>query len=182
MNRFRRLRGPNSYATELGVEPLALLPHGGVWLDVGCGIGTAVREAARERPDLRIVALDLEAGFVAPTTPPNLRFIQADATRLPVTAMLFDLVTAVHLLHFIDDKQAALNAWFHTLKPEGRLLANLDPHDVWLGAGWQSAARMPGEQTVLTAPVAWGEFTAARGHEATNRQGVKSRQSLYTPR
>lgn len=179
MNRFRRLRGPNSYATELGVDPVSVLPQGGVWLDLGCGTGAAVREAARERPDLQIVALDVEAGFVAPATPPNLRFIQGDAARLPVAGARFDLVTAVHVLHFIDDKQAALNAWVQLLKPAGRVYANLDPLDVCLGAAWESAQPMAGDQTVLTAPVSWGRFRAARDATGTNRQGVKSRLSLY---
>lgn len=179
MNRWRRLRGSNSYATELGVDPLALLPQGGAWLDIGCGNGVAVREAATERPDLTIVAFDLEPGFVAPHTPSNLLLMQADAGRLPLLGRCFDLVTAAHVLHFIDDKQQALDEWAAVLKPAGRLFANLDPHDVWLGAAWPDARRLEGVQTVLTAPARWGRYVAARDSEGTNRQGVKSRLSLY---
>lgn len=179
MNRFRRLRGANSYESELGADPLALLPPGGAWLDVGCGNGVAVREAARARPDVTIVAMDLEPGFVAPATPPNLAFFQGDAARLPLDGPRFDLVTAVHVLHFIDDKQAALAAWAALRKPGAPLYANLDPHDVWRGEGWADAARETGAQLVLRAPVVWGTFLSARDAAGTNRQGVRSRQSLY---
>lgn len=182
MNRFRRLRGPNSYTTELGIDPLSCLPQGGAWLDVGCGNGFAVREAAKLRPDIKIVALDLEPGFVAPATPPNALFMQADASALPLTGRHFDLVTAVHVLHFIDDKLAATLRWAELCRPGGKLLANLDPGDVWLGPDWASARRLEGEQTVLTAPATWGRFVGARAADRPNRQGVLSRASLYSPR
>ncbi len=178
MNRFRRLHGENSYAGELGVDVLDVLPMGGRWLDIGCGTGVAVREAARLRPDVQIVALDLFAGFHDGRRPPdNLRFLQADAARLPLRTK-FDLITAVHVLHFLDDKQACLAGWFDLLAEGGRLYANLDPGDVYLGDRWENAAALDTQPLVMNAPVQWGTFVAARDN-GVNRMGVASRASLY---
>jgi SAM-dependent methyltransferase len=181
MNRFRRLYGPNSYQSELGVDPLALIPHGGRWLDVGCGTGVAVREAARLRTDITVVALDLEAGFVdGRPLPPNLAFVQGDLGRLPLGGA-FELVTGVHVLHFVPDQQAVLRALAGRLAPGGRLRANLDPNDIWLGSSWATARPLGGAPGVVEAAPAWGVFIAHRADRGGNRQGVESRQSLYAP-
>ncbi len=189
MNRFRRLRGPNSYATELGADVLARIPPGGRWLDLGCGVGVAVREAARERPDVTIVAVDLHAGFVdGSALPPNLRFVQADATALPFGGS-FDLVTAVHVLHFLADKARAVGDWAERLVAGGSLLANFDPADIRIGTDWETAVPLPGEPRLLdhtalglAEAAGWGAFAGARPGPAANRCGVRSVQSLYAPR
>ena len=179
MNRFRRLYGPNSYATELCIDPLALLPQGGRWLDVGCGTGVAVREAARKRPDVTLVAVDLEAGFVTGEAPPsNLKFIQADVTRLAL-AGTFDLVTGVHVLHFVADQQAVIRRLAALAGTAGRLFANLDPNDIWLGESWGTARPLGGAPFVVSAPAEWGAYVGSRSDRGGNRQGVESCQSLY---
>jgi len=52
----------------------------------------------------------------------NLRYVQADAQYLPFPEASFDCVTIAFGLRNVTDKQLALNAIFHTLKPGGRLL------------------------------------------------------------
>jgi demethylmenaquinone methyltransferase/2-methoxy-6-polyprenyl-1,4-benzoquinol methylase len=52
----------------------------------------------------------------------NIQYIQADAQTLPLPADYFDCVTIGFGLRNVTDKQMALNAVFHTLKPGGRLL------------------------------------------------------------
>jgi demethylmenaquinone methyltransferase/2-methoxy-6-polyprenyl-1,4-benzoquinol methylase len=52
----------------------------------------------------------------------NIQYIQADAQTLPFPADYFDCVTIGFGLRNVTDKQMALNAVFHTLKPGGRLL------------------------------------------------------------
>lgn len=181
MNRFRRLYGPNSYQSELGIDPLAHIPRGGRWLDAGCGTGVAVREAVRLRPDISVVAVDLEAGFVTgEPPPPGLHFVQADLRSLAI-AGTFDLVTGVHVLHFVPDQQACLARLAGCLATGGRLFANLDPNDIWLGLTWESARRLGGAPQVVEGAPVWGRFVAHRTDRGGNRQGVESRQSLYAP-
>ena len=181
MNRFRRLAGPNSYQTELNLDLNAVLPKNALWLDVGCGTGVAVRELARLRPDVEILAVDLEAGFDdGRALAPNLRFRQGDVTVLDLPAG-FDLVTAVHVLHFVADKQALLNRLAGLLKTGGRLAANVDPLDVVLGAEWAAGKPLGGLPQVLDSVPGWGLFRGSRLNPARNRQGVESIQSLYDP-
>lgn len=181
MNRFRRLAGTNSYQSELGKNPADLLPPGGRWLDVGCGTGVAVREFALARPDATVVALDIEAGlYDGRPAPANLHLLQGDAARLPVCGS-FDLITAVHVLHFLHDKQLVLRRLEALLRPGGGLWANFDPLDVWLGPSWDAAAPLGGVPTMLNAAPGWGTFIASRAAATGNRQGVTSLQSLYSP-
>ena len=181
MNRFRRLAGPNSYHTELGLDLNAILPKGARWLDVGCGTGVAVRELARLRPDVEILGVDLEAGFDdGRALPPNLRFRQGDVTELDLPAG-FNLVTAVHVLHFVADKQALLTRLAGLLATGGRLAANLDSVDVVLGADWAAGKPLGGLSQVLDSVPGWGLFQGSRLNPVRNGQGVESVQSLYDP-
>jgi SAM-dependent methyltransferase len=117
MNRERGLDGVNSYARELGFHPLAALPEGGSWLDLCCGSGRALTEAAQRDPSLTLVGVDLiDAG---PT------FITASlATWQPDRR--FDLITCVHGLHYIGDKLGLLSRIFSWLAPGGRFAGHLD--------------------------------------------------------
>lgn len=184
MNRFRRLDGPNSYAEVLGDSIERLLPESGAWLDIGCGAGVAVRQMARRRPDVQIFAVDLLPGFENGRVPPgNLQFVQADACSLPFQGPQFDLVTAVHVLHFLADKQGALRQWWALLHPRGRLLANVDWGDVWIGQDWPTARPLGEGSGLLTAPPNWGIYSTCSFGEEVNGFGVRSVRSLYrTPR
>jgi demethylmenaquinone methyltransferase/2-methoxy-6-polyprenyl-1,4-benzoquinol methylase len=52
----------------------------------------------------------------------NVTFAQANAEQLPFPEHCFDLVTMAFGLRNVTDKQRALNAIYHVLKPGGRLL------------------------------------------------------------
>ncbi|MEW8693276.1 MAG: bifunctional demethylmenaquinone methyltransferase/2-methoxy-6-polyprenyl-1,4-benzoquinol methylase UbiE [Candidatus Thiodiazotropha endolucinida] len=52
----------------------------------------------------------------------NLHYVQADAQHLPFPDNHFDCVTIGFGLRNVTDKQLALNAIFHSVKPGGRLL------------------------------------------------------------
>jgi ubiquinone/menaquinone biosynthesis C-methylase UbiE len=53
MNRERRLAGRDGYSRVLGFDILCL-PRGARWLDLCCGSGRALLDAAAARPDLDI--------------------------------------------------------------------------------------------------------------------------------
>jgi SAM-dependent methyltransferase len=150
MNRERQLAGVNSYARELGFNPLAVVcaqaggdggGHGGTlaWLDLCCGSGRALIQAARQvreaglagRVDL--AGVDLVAAFDAPPgSIPGLELVGA-----PVAAWepgrSFDLITCVHGLHYIGDKLALLARAAGWLTPAGRLAADLDLSAIRVG-------------------------------------------------
>lgn len=144
MNRERQLVGVNSYARELGFNPVELLGErldAGAptvaWLDLCCGSGRALAQAATLL-DTRatLVGIDLVDTFV--TTRATL--VHASATSwIPDRA--FDLITCVHGLHYVGDKLAVLARAAGWLTPTGRFVADLDPANIRLPRG-KSATRV----------------------------------------
>lgn len=136
MNRERNLAGSNGYDRELGFAPLAFLdgqPQDAVaWLDLCCGTGKALIEAARvihgrsEAPRIAIVGVDL-VGMFAPIDPASrcLRLVQASLGRWQPDRS-FDLITCVHGLHYIGDRLGLIRRAASWLTPDGLFVANLD--------------------------------------------------------
>jgi SAM-dependent methyltransferase len=138
MNRERQLTGVNSYARELGFNPLdviraAITGSGtGAWLDLCCGTGRALIQAAVALRDEGLLAqatitgVDL-AGAFAPR-PAGLPDLQLLAAPVPAWApsRSYDLITCVHGLHYVGDKLATLTLAASWLTPAGRLAAHLD--------------------------------------------------------
>jgi SAM-dependent methyltransferase len=149
MNRERQLAGVNGYARELGFDPLAVVSararSGGAqsgtvaWLDLCCGSGRALIQAARQVREAglagRVVltGVDLVDAFdAAPGSVPGVDLLCASvATWEP--ARSFDLITCVHGLHYVGDKLGLLARAASWLTPDGRLVADLDLADVDVG-------------------------------------------------
>lgn len=136
MNRERQLRGNNGYSKELGFDPLDYLLskvdiHSDEpirWLDLCCGTGTALIEAAdiceAEARPVEIIGLDLVNHF----RPHN--FDQLTLAQGSIHAwkpsFRFDLITCVHGLHYVGDKLSAIEKAISWLAPEGSCWAHLD--------------------------------------------------------
>ena len=116
---MNRERGLASYRRELGAD-LSLRP-GARWVDLCCGSGAALAEAARE--DVTITGVDLVDHHVSPR--PGLGFVVAPVDRWEPVAPV-DLVTCVHGLHYVGDKLGLLVRAVSWLAPGGRFLANFD--------------------------------------------------------
>ncbi|ANZ42993.1 ubiquinone biosynthesis methyltransferase UbiE [Lentzea guizhouensis] len=116
MNRERGLAG---YRRELGVS-LELAP-GTRWVDLCCGTGKALAEAARE--DLAVVGVDLVDHHMPER--PGLRFVVAPVDQWE-PAEPVDLVTCVHGLHYVGDKLGMLTRAVSWLAPGGLFVANFD--------------------------------------------------------
>ncbi|MER6596142.1 class I SAM-dependent methyltransferase [Micromonospora purpureochromogenes] len=155
MNRERQLAGVNSYARELGFNPVDVLTDrlaGAAatagWLDLCCGSGRALIQAAGQlrRVGLTertaLVGVDLVDAFdPAPTPPANLRLICASvATWAPDRP--FDLITCLHGLHYVGDKLAVLARAADWLTPEGRFVADLDLSSIRLADGRPAGRRL----------------------------------------
>jgi SAM-dependent methyltransferase len=149
MNRERGLTGVNSYARELGFSPLDALAgshHDGAaagqdpgWLDLCCGSGRALIEAARHLhatvPARRaaLIGVDLVDAFAHQDEPlPGLELICGSVLDY-APARAFDLITCVHGLHYVGDKLGLLARAAGWLTPDGRLVADLDLADVDVG-------------------------------------------------
>jgi SAM-dependent methyltransferase len=148
MNRERQLAGVNSYARELGFGPLQVASAAAgssgqdgtaAWLDLCCGSGRALIQAARQVRDaglagrVDLTGVDLVDAFDAvPGSVAGLELVCA-----PVAAWeprrSFDLITCVHGLHYIGDKLALLTRAAGWLTPAGRLAADLDLSAVRVG-------------------------------------------------
>ncbi|MEU5878261.1 class I SAM-dependent methyltransferase [Spirillospora sp. NPDC047279] len=118
MNRDRALAG---YDRELGLDIVAAAPAR--WLDLCCGSGRALLEAAPLLPRTRIVGVDLVDHFVTAARPPHLSLVTASLTTWTPDAP-FDLITCVHGLHYIGDKLALLTRAASWLTETGTFAAS----------------------------------------------------------
>ncbi|MGI5164761.1 class I SAM-dependent methyltransferase [Spirillospora sp. CA-253888] len=135
MNRERSLTGSNGYGRELGLDVMATLKGRARsspvrWLDLCCGSGRALVEAARlvtaER--VEITGFDLVDHFVTGAVPP-LRLITGSVTEWEPEDR-FDLITCVHGLHYVGDKLGALARAASWLTEDGLFVANFDARSI----------------------------------------------------
>lgn len=146
MNRARGLDGVNSYARDLGFHPLdrlrsRLAEHGAAsWLDLCCGEGRAlVQAAAQELDGLALTGVDLVGHFdPAAAHAPGLTLVTASLGEWQPTRT-FDLITCVHGLHYVGDKLGALATALAWLAPDGFFAAHLDLSSVRLLDGTSAA-------------------------------------------
>jgi SAM-dependent methyltransferase len=150
MNRERQLAGVNSYTRELGFNPLETIttqiaggsraqPGTAAWLDLCCGSGRALMQAAQQLNQAglggqaTLIGVDLVDTFELPAQPlPGLELVCASVADWQ-PAQRFDLITCVHGLHYVGDKLGLLARAASWLTPTGRLVADLDPADIRVG-------------------------------------------------
>lgn len=148
MNRERNLRGSNGYDRDLRFDPLAFLrdvalEHGNArWLDLCCGTGKALIEAATEidteKLPIEIVGVDL-VGMFDGHDASSLNLIEAPLSAWkPEPRHKYDLITCVHGLHYVGDKLRLIKQSLSWLSPIGRFAANLDRDNLKLEDGADS--------------------------------------------
>jgi SAM-dependent methyltransferase len=95
--------------------PGAVLPFlqdaTGLVVDVGCGPGQYLSRIAGERPDLRILGLDLSPGMRPHAV--------ADAQQLPLADGAADVALAMHMLYHVPDIDRAIAELARALRPGG---------------------------------------------------------------
>lgn len=126
--------GGNSYSRDLGMNPveflLARLDEQATvrWLDLCCGTGRALIEAAKQlagqRERVEIVGLDLAGLFDSPAET-GLQFI-ASAIEDWQPSVEFDLITCVHGLHYVGNKLGAIARAASWLTNDGLFVGHLD--------------------------------------------------------
>ncbi|MBK3385396.1 class I SAM-dependent methyltransferase [Streptomyces sp. DEF147AK] len=97
-------------------------------LDLACGTGLVSERVAR--PGRRVVGVDLAPGMltVAAGRLPG-HALRADCRRLPFTAAAFDSVSAVWLLHLLDDAAPVVAEAARVLRPGGVFVTTVDKAD-----------------------------------------------------
>ncbi len=111
--------------------PRVKLAPGPAILDVGCGTGINLLEAARVLgPCRRLHGVDLAPGMVeearrkAKTMGAPATFAVGDAERLEVEDASFDLVICNSVYHWFPDRQRAIAEFSRVLRPGGQALVN----------------------------------------------------------
>jgi ubiquinone/menaquinone biosynthesis C-methylase UbiE len=100
-------------------------------LDVGCGTGNGLFEAARRWPSARLTGLDASIGMLdvarheGDRLPESARariaYVQADATAVPAPYESYDLVMTGFVLQQVPDRPAVLRELRRVLRPGGTL-------------------------------------------------------------
>jgi SAM-dependent methyltransferase len=145
MNRERGLEGVNSYARDLGFNPLdALLSRlqtreEATWLDLCCGAGKALIQGAERLHEqglggrVRLVGVDLVPMFYSyPSAWSHLSLLEASLSSWQPEDR-FDLITCVHGLHYLGDKLGLLQRAASWLRPGGLFVGHLDLANIRLG-------------------------------------------------
>jgi ubiquinone/menaquinone biosynthesis C-methylase UbiE len=116
---------PDMVAQRQVMLDLLDLKEGEQVLDVGSGNGIFAREMLETVTDSgHVCGVDSAEPMVGMATSlcPTGRFLQGDATELPVEDLSFDVVTASQVLCFVSDVDKALSEMFRALRPGGRLV------------------------------------------------------------
>lgn len=148
MNRERGCLGKNSYQKDLSFNPIDFLEkrlegnQDVSWLDICCGTGKALIEAATIFADkysdenllsnLQITGIDLAGMFQEYSS--KLNYLQLLETSVEdyQPGEQYDLVTSAHGLHYIGDKLGIIQKAVSWLKADGIFLANLDANNLKL--------------------------------------------------
>ncbi|MEU8919065.1 class I SAM-dependent methyltransferase [Streptomyces nigrescens] len=93
----------------------------GTVVDVGCGNGKFIERLRRDRPEMRLLGLDVALGILAGVPRP---VAVADAARLPLASTSVDGALALHMLYHVEDVPTAIKELARVVKPGGVVIAS----------------------------------------------------------
>ncbi|HEY4455795.1 MAG TPA: methyltransferase domain-containing protein [Pseudonocardiaceae bacterium] len=114
-----------------------IAPNPSAILDVGCGTGSLLRQAAERFPYATRTGVDPAERMIAVATEadPSARLIVAPAERLPFNDNEFDLVVSTNSFHNWPDHRAGITEIGRVLRPGGTLVL-VDPFAIGLLRPW----------------------------------------------
>lgn len=98
------------------------------FIDIGCGSGTACREAAKIITDGTIIGIDPTPAMIhiakkqTSNEIPNIKFMRGSAEVLPIERNTKTICTAINSIHHWNDYKNGLAEILRVLKPQGRLI------------------------------------------------------------
>ncbi|MFI6683505.1 class I SAM-dependent methyltransferase [Streptomyces sp. NPDC050485] len=112
--------------------------HGTV-ADIGCGNGKFLCRLRQDRPDLRLLGLDVSPGILAGVPGP---VAAADAARLPLRSASLDAALALHMLYHVEHIPAAVSELARVVTENGIVIAstNSERDKAELDRLWERAA------------------------------------------
>jgi|SRR5215216_34675 len=165
--RWAREPGHDSYWRFHRDRFLELVPAAGrLTLDIGCGEGRLSRDLAALGHN--VVGIDSSAKVIAAARElsPELEFVEADATDLPMEDESVDLAVAFMSLMDIDDMAGAVREAARVLRSGGRFLAAV-VHPI--NSGSEADREHPEDRLVLTRDY----FDRRRYRDEVERDGLR---------
>ncbi|OGH16739.1 MAG: hypothetical protein A3C30_00145 [Candidatus Levybacteria bacterium RIFCSPHIGHO2_02_FULL_40_18] len=107
-------------------------------LDVGCASGWFLSKVSRRYPKAACVGIDKykKAIYYGKKRYKSLKFLYADAHKLPFRSNSFDLVIATEVLEHVTDPTGALKEIKRVLKKEGSAIIEMDSGNFLFGIVW----------------------------------------------
>ena len=165
---------------------LAQLEPDDIVVDIGCGSGEAVREAAARLTSGRAIGVDPTPAMIRFANKlseshdggERIEFIESPAERLPIADNSVTVALAINSLHHWDDPTVGLAEAMRILKPGGRLLVTAEePEDGKFGHGEGPLAE-PGSVTGAIADAGFTDVVLSRHAEGDVRMlAVAARKS-----
>ena len=125
---LRLERQAQIYRVDDDLRHLALLGAERV-LDAGCGPGTITRTIAQALPQGCVTGVDREPRYIdyarskaASEHIDNIEFAIGDAFNLPFESGQFDVLWSKHVLHWLNERGAALREFKRVVRPGGRMI------------------------------------------------------------
>ncbi|MET8688941.1 class I SAM-dependent methyltransferase [Streptomyces sp. NPDC004732] len=111
----------------------------GTVADIGCGNGKFINRVRQERPDLRLLGLDVSLGILSGVPGP---VAVADAAGLPLRSASIDASLALHMLYHVEDIPAAVDELSRVTAEGGVVIAstNSNRDKAELDRLWERAA------------------------------------------
>jgi len=105
----------------------ASIPPQAAVLDIGCGTGEFERLVLSEKPEQRMVGVDLSAKMLEIAREkcqayPNVTFCAASSSALPFPDHSFDMVVSASALHYFDRPEVSLREMRRVLRPGGSVV------------------------------------------------------------
>lgn len=118
-------RGGLARAREAATAVITLAPDGGLYLDIAGGTGIVSNEVALAGAS--VIVLDASHGMLSKAAErlPG-RAVQARAESLPIASDSMDAVTAIWLLHLLDDPAPVVAEAARVLRSGGRFVTTVD--------------------------------------------------------
>ncbi|OLT40357.1 hypothetical protein BJF85_25050 [Saccharomonospora sp. CUA-673] len=146
-----------------GLRPSARrlrLPEGGVALDVGCGPGNVTADLGRDvGPSGLTIGVDVSRSMLRRAAGayarPNVGFVRADASALPLRSSSVDVVTCLMVLQLLPDADRAIAEFARVLLPGGRASILLPGYTgpgatVVAAVAGVAGVRLPGHEAIAT--------------------------------